>query len=151
VIKGSRLFGFGLSGMTLWLGSQAVGQDTPTKDLSCIENLKIPIYQHLARDARASGTVRALVEISPKGSAASVKVEGTGARILKAGVEATIESARFGISCTGQTLEINFIYRLEGKPSAEPINQIYFNAPNTFEVVSTPAIPRPTEPSITGN
>ena len=130
--------------MVISRAAETFGQGLPLRDLSCLLQLNVPLYQQLARDARASGSVRAVVEIGKSGNPGSIEVEGTAAPGIKALVRSAFREARFDVSCASRFVEVNFVYRLEGQPSPEPRNKLRFIGPNTFEITSTPAIPIPT-------
>jgi hypothetical protein len=105
-------------------------------------------YYRLAWVVHATGEVKALIVVGREGSPASLDVRGP-FRILTGSVESSLKGSRFSRDCAGQTIEIKFVYRQEGKPSAEPHSRISLKGPNTFEIVARPPIPIPTQPSST--
>ena len=114
--------------------------------------MRVPDYDYsrLAWVVHATGEVKALIVVGREGSPASLDVRGP-FRILTAIVESSLKNSRFSRDCAGQTIEIKFVYRQEGDPSAEPWNRISLKRPNIFEIVARPPIPIPTQPSSTSS
>lgn len=124
------------------LTGQTVRQPIRT-DLTCVENMSVPQYDGGAWVARFSGTARVLVKIGAEG--VSVEVQSS-SKPLRDWLQYSLQDAKFSTRCAGQTIEINFIYELRGKPTPAPHSKVRLKNVNTFEVVANPPIPIPPQP-----
>lgn len=118
---------------------QAIGQPIRT-DLTCVENMSVPQYDGGAWVARFSGTARVLVKVGADGAPISIEVQSS-SKPLTGWLRYSLQDAMFSTRCAGQTIEINFIYELRGKPTPAPHSKVRLRNINTFEVVANPPIP----------
>lgn len=127
-----------LVGLTFLLAASNVDQSW----LSCIDELTIPRYPPLARQARLVGTVTAVIQISDS-RGPDLRVEGE-EPILRAVTEDTLRRSRFRSACAGKKLTLRYTFLIEGPASELPDStSIRIKTPDEF-VISTP--PRVTMP-----
>lgn len=105
--------------------------------LECLEEIEVPRFA-VVNAVRTGGNVRALVTVGPSGNIADLKVKGSSWR-LEAEVEYHLRHrARYKAGCTGQQVELNFLFRAEGEESYTPIIRTYFRPPSGFIIVTQP-------------
>ena len=90
-----------------------------SRNLSCVDRIKVPAYPVLAQQARISGTVTATVVLSstahPERVDINVTTNVTHAKgVLMSPVEAAIGEARFNSACGGRTVELVFVFEING-------------------------------------
>lgn len=139
-----------LVSVLLALAPPLLGQGTnlvpPSASLACIEEMQVPLYEGLMWVARASGLMRVSVNIGADAAATVVIVHGQPPIILEV-LKSAMRAAKFSGRCSGQMIEVNFVYRLEGTPDSSPHNRIKIKSGNTFEIVARPPVPMPTQAS----
>lgn len=85
-------------------------------NLGCLLELELPRFA-VANRTPAGGTVHAEVLLGAEGKIADLKLRGT-TRDLEYEVEYGLRSAaKYRSDCGGQTVELEFEFRVEGEPS----------------------------------
>jgi outer membrane biosynthesis protein TonB len=110
-------------------------------NMSCIERLEIPRYPPLADTARISGTVTAIVTISPDGTVQKTVMEGNAHPLLVPGVENTVRAARFSKTCGGKSIRLVFNFVLG--QDRDNWQRVSFGYPNQFWISAPPRIVQP--------
>jgi hypothetical protein len=87
--------------------------------LACFEELVLPKYPLLARQARIEGDVILRVWVDQPGRLTS-SVNPEGPTLLKPAVERVLNTAKFSKACVGKDSRLVFSFQLD--PSAEPQN-----------------------------
>jgi len=129
------------------VAQSAVDKTSSKADVTCIEDLQVPLYDGLAWIAQATGSFEASIMIGP-GPARLTAVHG-GPPVIAELLKAALAEATFSHRCDRRTLEIHFIYRLEGAPDNSPHNRIRVKRDDTFEIVARPPFPISPQPSST--
>ncbi len=129
-------------------GGQAATNHAESRkgDLACIEDMQVPLYDGLLWVARASGSFRASIAIGSDSTSTRVNVDGKPGLIQEM-LKSALGQARFSRHCSGQALELSFVYRLEGKADKNPHTQLRFKGANTFEITASPPPFMPPQPS----
>ena len=126
------------------LNGQVVSQPIRT-DLSCVENMSVPMYDGGAWIARFKGEARVLLNVGANGTPVSIDVRSF-SKPLTTWLKQSLQDAKFSRQCAGKRIEIKFIYELRGEPTPTPHNRLRLKSLNTFEVVANPPIPIPPQP-----
>lgn len=109
-------------------------------NLGCLLELELPRFA-VANTTPAGGTVHAEVLLGAEGKIAELKAHGT-TRDLELEVEYHLRStAKYRSDCGGQTVELEFEFRVEGEPSYCPPIKTRFLPPNRFIIVTGPLSP----------
>jgi hypothetical protein len=128
-------------GIPIWLFGQVVENGAFSKaDITCLEDMQVPLYDGLMWVARASGSLRASIVIGESSGSSMINVHGEPPIILER-LKSALQEAKFSSRCRGRTLELNFVYRLEGKPDDSPHNRLRLKGNNTIEVIARPHFP----------
>src|SRR5437868_7872469 len=91
----------------------------PPTGLACIAEMRMPTYEGTLWLARVSGEATVSITVGPEGATASVdiqKVQTTAVAQLVSWLKSQMSTVKFLPSCSGQTVEIRFVYRLVGGP-----------------------------------
>ena len=143
-----RLFELVLTLLCLWLFAAAVsGQEAATRFglVDCASRLELPLYHPLARQARLSGTVVAIVQLDNDGGISRLELEAPGVHgLLKDAVSASVRQSTFSRKCDSKKLQIIFTFVIEGDATPGATQSlIAFAPPNRFIIRTRPAVPMP--------
>lgn len=113
-----------------------------SSELGCFENLVLPSYPPLARQARIEGTVLVEFVANRNGDAEDIKFT-KGHRLLQAAVERSIKTTKLLNRCVARKIRLEFEFRVTGTAveSGNPPLQITWLAPQTFKIVVPPLVP----------
>ena len=107
--------------------------------LSCVENLTIPRYNPLARQARLTGTITANIWLGTDGST-KVTIEEKAHKPLVEMVRKSIARSVFRPNCRNIAFKILFDFKVSGDPtSSTDYDSISFSYPNHFIIVVRPS------------
>ena len=87
----------------------------PHGDLSCMSSLELPTHGLLAARASSSGTVKASLQVGPRGSLSKTTFTSDDP-ILEREVQIALGLSVFGKRCAGRTLEVVFSFLLQDPP-----------------------------------
>jgi len=127
--------------LLVWSCGQPDCLAAASKDLGCVERMKIPGYSFIARRSPKGGTVRAVVTVGSAGKAGSIDF-GTSDANLAEEVRGYLSSeTKYSEGCEGKTVELLFTFRLEGEAEWTPPVFFEFRPPNHFIIKSRPRKP----------
>lgn len=127
-------------------GQPAVNRTGAKADMTCVEDLQIPLYDGLMWDARATGSLEVSIGIGPGSAGRVLKIRG-GPPVIAEALKAAISEGNFSSYCAGSVLEMHLIYRLAGPPDSSPHNRVRVRSNATFEIVARPHFPIAPQPS----
>lgn len=81
-------------------------------NFACIEELTIPKYPALARQARLQGQVEVRVALNESGKAIKT-INSSAAPLLRQAVEKALDASRFSVSCPTHEFTIVFAFELD--------------------------------------
>lgn len=137
------------------LAQQADSSGFP--NISCVDRFKLPAYPLLAQQARISGTVTATAVLSSTAHPERVEMNVTTSAphakgILTSPVEAAVREAVFNSNCGRRTVELVFVFQIEGTTTGKPKQAVSYGFPNRFWIVSEAPMFQPeAEKSKAGN
>jgi len=111
----------------------------PAEGIGCVTDMEVPAYRGVAWHATAVGTANATILLDSRARPRSIDVQASHPALADL-VKRSLTASTFAASCAGQTLAINFVYRLAGDPDSEPRNEVRWQAPNTFEITARPPL-----------
>lgn len=97
----------------------------------CVDELKVPAYPLLARQAHLSGIAAITVGIGHGGRIDEVTVSGPHGVITQAARDAVMAS-KFSAHCNKTILQVIFDFQLAGPPGNYIQSEISFRPPNIF-------------------
>jgi hypothetical protein len=119
-----------------------VSAQPPPTGLACAVDVPIPVYRGIFWKARVMGEAKAMISIGATGAPTLVDVQSTQPALV-AWLKPALLRSVFLDRCTGQTVEIKFVYRLTGSEEPDPRNEVRLKGPNVFEITAQPPIADP--------
>jgi hypothetical protein len=110
-------------------------------NMSCIEQLQMPVYPPLANSARISGSVTATVVVTSDGS---FQTNAVGHKLLVPAVEKAISTSAFLKTCDGKSIRLVFNFVLGENFDADRLPQrVSYGYPNQFWISVPPRVVQP--------
>lgn len=108
-------------------------------EISCIEELELPRFA-VVNGSPGGETVTARIEFgreAPLFTLTSIPKE----KRLEEEVRYHLgDLAKYRRTCTG-TVELQFIFKVEGRPTYAPYTRVLFRPPNAFVIITQPVLP----------
>lgn len=119
-------------------GSASLAFQTASSELAeCALDLSIPRYGPGGAPGSIDGPILSEVMIGDGGHIASIGLRG-GSVETKRIVRAWLGASVFAAKCSGQTVLLQFTFKVEGPESECPFSWVTFRGPNHFVVHSQP-------------
>jgi hypothetical protein len=106
---------------------------------SCVNELVLPKYPSLARQARIEGTVRVFVEIGAKGDH-KASIEPGSHKLLRQAVEKSLKDAEFNQDCASRNVTLDFVFTIDAarKPRTADDGELAIKAPGEVIIKAAP-------------